>query len=227
MRPYSDDQSERMTGRLVLSLGLVTGLEAIESLLDIGCASGWLEQYFIENEIPVRIVGIEPDGRTLTRTKADVPGGHFEVASVLQLPFKDASFDAVVMFEVLEHIPKGTEVAAFREIRRVLRPGGRFIMSTPFAHRVGTFFDPAWYFGHRHYTIERLTAYLEETALPIERSFVRGGWWEISGTILLYLSKWILDAEPPFKAKFEAERHREFVDCETGINNVFVVARAS
>ena len=45
------------------------------------------------------------------------------------LPFADASFDAVTMFDVLEHIPDDTKAIA--EALRVLRPGGFLLISTP------------------------------------------------------------------------------------------------
>ena len=59
----------------------------------------------------------------------ELPNVEYRQAVVPPLPFPDASFDCVVSFQVIEHI---REDAAFvREVRRVLRPGGRFIVSTP------------------------------------------------------------------------------------------------
>ena len=45
------------------------------------------------------------------------------------LPFEDESFDCVVSFQVIEHIRRDKEFV--REVYRVLKPGGRFIVSTP------------------------------------------------------------------------------------------------
>lgn len=53
----------------------------------------------------------------------------FRQAVVPPLPFPDAAFDCVVSFQVIEHIRD--DAAFVREVRRVLRPGGRFIVSTP------------------------------------------------------------------------------------------------
>ncbi len=50
------------------------------------------------------------------------------------LPFKTESLDVVFLFEVLEHIASDDQ--ALREIRRVLRPGGRFYASVPFVYPV-------------------------------------------------------------------------------------------
>ena len=53
------------------------------------------------------------------------------VTSVCSMPmFEGASFDAVFMMEVLEHVPEPQQ--ALSEIRRVLKPGGRLILSVPF-----------------------------------------------------------------------------------------------
>ncbi len=51
-------------------------------------------------------------------------------ANVDPLPFPDGAFSAVVLSEVLEHLPY-SPLPLFREIRRVLRPGGKLFLSTP------------------------------------------------------------------------------------------------
>lgn len=53
----------------------------------------------------------------------------FIEAKVPPLPFADDSFDCVVSFQVIEHIKR--DRAFVEEVRRVLKPGGRFIVSTP------------------------------------------------------------------------------------------------
>lgn len=53
----------------------------------------------------------------------------FICGDATQLPFEDNSFDAVTMFDVLEHIPDDTK--SISEALRVLRPGGMLLISTP------------------------------------------------------------------------------------------------
>jgi SAM-dependent methyltransferase len=57
------------------------------------------------------------------------PRVRFVVGDATRLPFPDASFDAVTMFDVIEHVPD--DAAALSEALRVLRPGGCLLLSTP------------------------------------------------------------------------------------------------
>jgi SAM-dependent methyltransferase len=53
------------------------------------------------------------------------------VADVRDLPFKDATADAVYCGHLLEHLPQDQVVVALSEIRRVLKAGGRFAVVGP------------------------------------------------------------------------------------------------
>jgi len=99
-------------------------------LLEIGCGLGFDSLEFMKRG--VRVVATD-----LTPTAVDLARRHFElegvtpvdvrVENVLDLSFDDASFDAVWADGVLHHT--GDTAAAIREIRRVLKPGGRAIIS--------------------------------------------------------------------------------------------------
>jgi SAM-dependent methyltransferase len=56
-------------------------------------------------------------------------GVQFCCADATRLPFADAAFDAVTMFDVIEHVPD--DQGAIAEAWRVLRPGGVLLLSTP------------------------------------------------------------------------------------------------
>jgi SAM-dependent methyltransferase len=58
-------------------------------------------------------------------------------AAELRLPFDDASVDLVTLLAVIEHFPS-TPRLVLEEARRILRPGGRFIVDTPNAGFFGT-----------------------------------------------------------------------------------------
>jgi len=67
----------------------------------------------------------------LAEARANLAGAHpfaFEQADAQAIPFADASFDAVIANHMLYHVPDRAK--AFAEIRRVLRPAGRFYAAT-------------------------------------------------------------------------------------------------
>jgi SAM-dependent methyltransferase len=74
-------------------------------------------------------VGVDLDEGVVAHAGRHYPRARFEKADLLALPFDDASFDAVVSFQVIEHVSAPREFLA--ECARVLRPGGRLILSTP------------------------------------------------------------------------------------------------
>ncbi|HKG40081.1 MAG TPA: class I SAM-dependent methyltransferase [Conexibacter sp.] len=95
-------------------------------LLDIGCGTGWLADHFAD------YTGL--DGSPDAVAAATARGRNVRLHDVSEpLPVEDASFDAIVMKDLLEHVPD--PVALVREVRRVLRPGGRVFASSPDAQR--------------------------------------------------------------------------------------------
>ena len=57
----------------------------------------------------------------------------FQVADGRALPFEDASFDHAYSVSVLEHIPAPGDEQALRELARVTKPGGRVVVTLPYA----------------------------------------------------------------------------------------------
>jgi SAM-dependent methyltransferase len=99
-------------------------------VLDLGCRSGALTRHFLDGN---EVVGLDVDRAALA--KAEALGIQPVQANVEEpLPFEDASFDAVVAGELLEHLQFPD--ALVTEIRRVLRPGGVIVGSVPNAYRV-------------------------------------------------------------------------------------------
>src|SRR3989344_2211390 len=91
-------------------------------VLDVGCWSGQIEKLAIKD---VReISGIDPGQQAIEFAKKEVPRAHFKLATIDNIPFKNNSFEVVLLLEVLEHIPKGTELAGLKEINRVLKKDG-------------------------------------------------------------------------------------------------------
>jgi ubiquinone/menaquinone biosynthesis C-methylase UbiE len=105
-----------------------TLVEPATRLLDVGCPSGWLAPL---------VLGKVSEYVCLERVLPAPPNASLQISfvsgSALKPPFKDQNFDAVCLFDVIEHLPKGSELTTLREAHRVLRPGGGLYVSTPHA----------------------------------------------------------------------------------------------
>jgi len=97
-----------------------------DAVLDVGCGTGTTLRY-LRQKGHHKLTGLDISGYAVDRLNAD--GIHARRGSGVALPFDDASFDVVVAAEVLEHIVRRGRFA--REIRRVLRPGGRAFLFVP------------------------------------------------------------------------------------------------
>jgi SAM-dependent methyltransferase len=76
------------------------------------------------------VVGIDISPETCRAASARHPGLKTEVATVTDLPFEDAGFDAALSNSTLDHLSTRREVAAaLAELARVIRPGGRLVIT--------------------------------------------------------------------------------------------------
>jgi ubiquinone/menaquinone biosynthesis C-methylase UbiE len=106
--------------RLVERAGLSTG----QRVLDVGCGTGTLAVLVKSLHPAVDVTGLDPDPRA--RRKAMRAGVEVrpDEGFADTLPYAPASFDHVFSSFMLHHLPSAEKVAALREVRRVLRPGG-------------------------------------------------------------------------------------------------------
>jgi SAM-dependent methyltransferase len=107
--------------------------EPAGSLLDVGCNVGaWLKD--CARLYPsAHLAGVEINEAALRAARENVPTADLRRAGAESLPFPDESFAYVTCIEVLEHLPADLRPAAFREMRRVLQPGGRLVLTVPHA----------------------------------------------------------------------------------------------
>ncbi|HEY5532002.1 MAG TPA: class I SAM-dependent methyltransferase [Candidatus Anoxymicrobiaceae bacterium] len=193
-------------------------------VLNIGCWTGAFESLVADSAARVTAVDIEPCA--LEVASRNVPGARFEEASVLSLPFEDSSFDLVTMWETLEHLPEGSEPKALTEIARVLKPGGRFALSTPSAHLLSRLLDPAWFVaGHRHYSAPDVTSLLTGAGLAVERMESRGSLAVVADYMCLYIWKWILRRPMPERDSFTRAFLKSY--SRRGFVTLFAVASRS
>jgi SAM-dependent methyltransferase len=153
MRPLLKDV--RQSGRYV------TG-----RVLDVGCGNKPYRPWF---NLASSYIGLDISAQ---RSQPDVIG------LGTCLPFEDQSFDSVVAFQVLEHVPE--PFAFVREVHRVLRPNGHFVATAPQAWRIHE--APHDYF---RYTKFGLRTMLQRGGLEVLALRAEGGVWALTGQIVL------------------------------------------
>jgi SAM-dependent methyltransferase len=98
-----------------------------DHLLDLGAGAGIVAQMNFRGQA-ARVCGIDPDARVCFNPYLD----EGKVAVGEDIPYEDAAFDVVIADNVLEHLERPQQV--FREVTRVLKPGGFFLAKTPNKH---------------------------------------------------------------------------------------------
>jgi 2-polyprenyl-3-methyl-5-hydroxy-6-metoxy-1,4-benzoquinol methylase len=100
-----------------------------KSVLDAACGEGYGSALMAATAATVNGVDLSPESVAHASARYRAPNLDFRVADCLDLPFDDATFDCVVSFETLEHLDDHDGL--LREFRRVLKPDGFLLVSSP------------------------------------------------------------------------------------------------
>lgn len=96
-------------------------------VLEAGCGEGYGADLIAD--VARRVIGLDYDEATVAHVGARYPRIEMHHGNLAELPLPDESVDVVVNFQVIEHLwDQGQFIA---ECRRVLRPGGALLISTP------------------------------------------------------------------------------------------------
>ncbi|OGV89162.1 hypothetical protein A2Z41_02375 [Microgenomates group bacterium RBG_19FT_COMBO_39_10] len=143
-------------------------------ILEIGCGAGRMAKAVKFYRPDLDVLGIDLSKRAIDEAKRDSQGVKFFPGNVYQLPFKDESFEAVLIFDLLEHLEDPQK--ALHEVYRVLKPEGILSCFTPIegnilsipglAKRFFGFPGKEKYAGHiQQYTLEDLLGFLKQSHL--------------------------------------------------------------
>ena len=102
--------------------GLSDCLDDGSAVLDVGCGAG----------VPIakslaaryRVTGVDVSQEMVDLARRNVPAGDFICADIMTIPLPPSSFDAVVAFYSVFHLPRAEHLHLFRRIHRWLKPGG-------------------------------------------------------------------------------------------------------
>lgn len=106
----------------------------IHTVLDVGGGQGGLAA-LLYPDAQVTVLDVEPAFADAPCNRQ--PNVSFVCGTATDLPFADNAFDAVTMFDLIEHVPD--DAAVMREAFRILKPGGVLLLTTPNAD---------WHFPH-------------------------------------------------------------------------------
>jgi ubiquinone/menaquinone biosynthesis C-methylase UbiE len=100
-----------------------------DKILDLGCGNGRLVELFRGKNI--EYTGIDNSQKLIEIARQKYSNVNFQFFDGLKIPFPDNHFDVVYCIAVLHHIP-GIDLRQefLREARRVLKPGGKLILTT-------------------------------------------------------------------------------------------------
>lgn len=145
-----------------------------EHVLDMGCGTGTLAILAKRQVGDGLVYGVDASPEMVVRAGEKAKRAGVEIVlkegAVQDLPLADASVDVVLCTLMLHHVPKRARAQIAREVRRVLKPGGRFL-AVDFM-KPSTRDRSVWSRFHRHGAIElsAFAAELAEAGLPIAES---------------------------------------------------------
>ncbi len=107
-------------------------------VLDLGCGGGLpVSKYFQDHGYQVTGIDISPEMVDLAR--ASVPTAEFKVMDMSDLEFEDHSFDIIVSFYTIIHVPRDEHERTLSRLFRMPRPGGSILISFGVEDREQTF----------------------------------------------------------------------------------------
>jgi SAM-dependent methyltransferase len=155
-------------------------LQPGETVLDVGCGTGTLAIAAKRQVGPAGTVhGVDASPEMIARAnkKARRAGGEvaFRLGAAQALPFPDARFHVVLSTIMLHHLPAPSRAACAREMRRVLRPGGRvLVVDFAAADRKGRRLLDYIHQRHGRVDFREVIAMLDEAGLAIVESGMVG-----------------------------------------------------
>lgn len=174
-------------------------LGSARRVLDVGCGEGQVARRLADQGVAV--VGLDPTRAQIAEARSRAGGPAYAQSAAEQLPVRSASFDAVVMCLVLEHLDPFEP--AIEEVARALEPGGRFVLmlNHPLLQTPGSGWIDDHILGEQYWRVGpylRDDANLEEVAPGVELPFMHrplSRYVQVMGEVGLLIDH--MDEPPP------------------------------
>jgi SAM-dependent methyltransferase len=152
-------------GYVELTLSLLPDVPAGEEkwVLDAGCGDGYISAQILKKGY--RVVGVDYTESAIKFARLLVPDGEFHVGDLRELPpgVKAHRFDYIVFVEALEHLPIEYQDGVLKELRSLLAPSGKLILSVP-SNRI-----PVSRRHYKHYSPEETREILQRCGFEPEK----------------------------------------------------------
>jgi ubiquinone/menaquinone biosynthesis C-methylase UbiE len=125
--------------RLIRMLAAFEKLAVGAQVMEVGCGAGRQARTLKNLRPELQVFGCDLSQLAIAEARKYNDGVGYEVSDAARLPYVDARFDAVMLFDVLEHVPDVESV--MREVARVLKPGGLFHAYIPIEGQAHTVFS--------------------------------------------------------------------------------------
>jgi 2-polyprenyl-3-methyl-5-hydroxy-6-metoxy-1,4-benzoquinol methylase len=125
-------KNDLTSGATIHFLGVLDFLKKIPesaTILDIGCGAGAILRSLQPYYPNLRLFGTDISEIAITEARAHSTNINYEQSTAEKLPYSDNTFDAVLMFEVLEHVENPEQ--SLCEIYRILKPEGKLYLAVP------------------------------------------------------------------------------------------------
>jgi ubiquinone/menaquinone biosynthesis C-methylase UbiE len=177
---FQNDAIESFSGSLPRMKFLCNQLKPNERVLNIGVGNGSLEYLALKKGVDIYC--LDPSEKSIDNlfNKLGV-SDKFRVGYSQNIPFPDDFFNAVIMSEVLEHLSEKDFNETLKEVKRVLKNSGKFLITVPFEEVLATnevicpnCEEVFHRWGHQQsFTIKRLKQLLQDNNFIISKASVR------------------------------------------------------
>jgi ubiquinone/menaquinone biosynthesis C-methylase UbiE len=165
-------------------------------ILEVGCARGQFIRSIGQSRPDLEAHGCDINEKAVELNRLEDVGIHYLIGDALELPYPDNHFDAVMFFDLLEHLTDPIKCLA--EIRRVLKVGGQMHAYVPCEGQPGTLHWLLWkikvghdlkkkHRGHvQRFTLAGCDELVESAWLAITQKRTSGYWIEQVLDVLFY-----------------------------------------